>query len=77
MMDFSERSEYVGANIKPDLKHSLQEYFKSQREQGNNISMSRWIEEAMLEWLNTNDLYVAGASLALAIGWLLLQWGMK
>ena len=47
MMDFSERSEYVGANVKPEVKRSLQEYIKSQREAGVSVSMSRWISEAI------------------------------
>lgn len=51
MMDFSERSANVGANVKPEIKYSLQEYIKTQREQGNSISMSRWIEEAIEEKL--------------------------
>jgi hypothetical protein len=47
MMDFSERSEYVGANVKPEIKRSLQEYIKNQREVGVSISMSRWISDAI------------------------------
>jgi len=47
MMDFSDRSEYVGANVKPEVKRSLQEYIKSQREAGVSVSMSRWISEAI------------------------------
>lgn len=46
-MDFSERSEYVGANVKPEIKRTLQDYIKGQREIGNPISMSRWIAEAI------------------------------
>lgn len=49
MMDFSERSAYVGTNIKPTVKHSILEHLKAQKEQGNKISMSRWIEEAIDE----------------------------
>lgn len=48
MMDLSDRSEYVGANVTPDVKRTLQDYVKSQRENGNSISVSRWVEEAIL-----------------------------
>lgn len=49
MRDFSERTEFVGANVTPDVKHSLQEHIKAQREAGNSTSMSRWVEEAILQ----------------------------
>jgi hypothetical protein len=47
MMDLSERSEFVGANVRPEIKYTLQEHLKVLREAGNTISMSRWIAEAI------------------------------
>jgi len=47
MMDFSDRSEYVGANVKPEVKRSLQEYIKAQKEIGISVSMSKWVSEAI------------------------------
>lgn len=55
-MDFSERSEYVGANVKPEIKRTLQDHIKSLRESGNPISMSRWIEEAIRMRLEREDI---------------------
>jgi len=48
MMDFSERSEYVGANVKPEIKQTLLEHLEFRKQNGNKISMSRWIEEAII-----------------------------
>jgi hypothetical protein len=56
MMEFSERSEFVGANIRPEIKHTLQEHLKIQREAGNSISMSRWIAEAIEMRLKTENI---------------------
>lgn len=51
MMEFSERSDSVGANVSPEVKRSLQEHIERQREQGIRTSMSKWIDEAIRERL--------------------------
>lgn len=54
MMD--ERSEYVGANVKPEVKQTLLEYLEAQKNLGNRISMSRWIEGAILMRLEKDQI---------------------
>ena len=58
MMEFSERSEYVGANVRPEVKKSLQDHIDNLREQGVKTSVSKWIDEAICERLEREGVQV-------------------
>jgi hypothetical protein len=51
MMEYSERSEYVGANVRPEVKKSLQDHIQDLRDKGERTSVSKWIDEAIRERL--------------------------
>lgn len=57
-MKYSERSDHVGANVRPAVKQSLRDHIKRQREAGVSISMSRWIDEAICDRLKREGVSV-------------------
>lgn len=58
MMEYSERSEYVGANVRPEVKKSLQDHIERLREKGERTSVSKWIDEAIRERLEREGVQI-------------------
>jgi hypothetical protein len=59
MMDYSERSQYVGANVRPEVKKSLQDHIQALRDRGERTSVSKWVDEAIRERLAREGVQIA------------------